>query len=275
MGVLGFVSSCGMDRGSTLARGVLIAITLLAACSVPEERPDRLPPPIDPAAVPDAVPTADPIRAAGNTSPYEINGRTYRVLASAAGYEEDGVASWYGLKFHGRPTANGERFSVYGPTAAHRSLPIPTYVRVTNLENGRQMVVRVNDRGPFHDERLIDLSYGAALKLGFADQGTAKVRITALLVAGVDDLRGGFDAGASRYLQLGAYASIEAAEALAERARRAIGVSATVVPVETGSGLLYRVRLGPYPDDAQLASDQQALEASDLPRGSIVVDSAT
>jgi rare lipoprotein A len=265
----------GGNKRATLARGLLIAIALLAACSVPAERPDRLPPPIDPAAVPDAVPTADPIRDAGNTSPYEINGRTYRVLASAAGYAEDGIASWYGLKFHGRPTANGERFSVYGPTAAHRSLPIPTYVRVTNLENGREMVVRVNDRGPFHDDRLIDLSYGAALKLGFADQGTANVRITALSVAGVDDLRGGSGSGASRYLQLGAYASVEAAEALAERVRRAIGESATVSPVETGSGLLYRVRLGPYSDGVQLERDQQALEASGLPRGGVVVDSKT
>ena len=113
----------------------------------------------------------------------------YTVRASARGYREQGVASWYGMKFQGRPTANGEIFDVFGATAAHRSLPIPTYVRVTNLGNDRSVVLRVNDRGPFHPDRLIDLSYGAALQLGFAEQGTAAVLVESLDLAGVDDRR--------------------------------------------------------------------------------------
>ena len=210
---MGGLPGSRVDAATTKAKWILLLL-VLQSCAAPEDRPDRLPPPIDPAAVPDAVPRADPIRLAGNTSPYEINGVTYQVMEDATGYEEVGVASWYGLKFHGRATANGERFSVYQPTAAHRSLPIPTYVSVTNLENGRRMVLRVNDRGPFHGDRLIDLSYGAALKLGFADQGTARVRVTALPVAGVEDFRGVENSSPSSQLQLGAYARLSSAEAL-------------------------------------------------------------
>jgi len=252
----------------------ILVFLLLQSCAAPEDRPDRLPPPIDPAAVPDAVPRADPIRSAGNTSPYEINGVTYQVMDNAAGYEEEGVASWYGLKFHGRATANGERFSVYEPTAAHRSLPIPTYVSVTNLENGRRMVLRVNDRGPFHGDRLIDLSYGAALKLGFAEQGTARVRVTALPVAGVEDLRGMENSSGSNSLQLGAYASLSSAEALAGKVRALTPTPVSIEPVDTQTGRLYRVRLGPYGEQALLIEDQRALRAAGLPEGKAVDEGA-
>lgn len=110
-------------------------------------------------------------------SPYVVFGKRYEVLASAAGYRRDGKASWYGSKFHGRTTSSGEVYDMYQLTAAHRSLPIPTYVRVTNLDNGRRTIVRVNDRGPFHPDRIIDLSYAAAVKLGFQDKGVANVRV--------------------------------------------------------------------------------------------------
>src|SRR5690606_22558549 len=112
----------------------------------------------------DAVPRADPLLQTGNRTPYIIDGVTYHVLENYRGYRERGVASWYGTKFDGYETSNGELYDVYQPTAAHRSLPIPSYARVTNLENGRSVVVRVNDRGPFHSDRLIDLSYAAAVK---------------------------------------------------------------------------------------------------------------
>ena len=186
----------------------LLMAVVVVACSVPANRhvSDRAPPDIDPSAVPDAIPQADTITRAGNSSPYTVNGQSYWVLASARGYRERGIASWYGLKFHGRPTANGERFSVYGPTAAHRSLPIPTYVRVTNEDNGASMVLRVNDRGPFHSDRLIDLSYGAAVRLGFADQGTASVLVEAIDVPGMQDVRSDAANGYSR-LQLGAFST--------------------------------------------------------------------
>ena len=167
----------------------LLVVASVTGCSGLRSVADSTPPPIDPAAVMDALPAPDPILAAGNRSPYTVNGQRYEVLPTAAGYREEGIASWYGLKFHGRPTANGDRFSVYGPTAAHKTLPIPSYVRVTNLSNGKAMTLRVNDRGPFHADRIIDVSYGAALKLGFAEQGTAQVFVEALIVPGVDDRR--------------------------------------------------------------------------------------
>ena len=193
----------------------------------------------------DAFPRPDPILPQGNTSPYEVNGQTYSVMASAKGYREEGVASWYGMKFHGRPTANGEIFDVYAPTAAHRSLPIPSYVRVTNLRNNRTVILRVNDRGPFHPDRLIDLSYGAAAALGFAEQGTAPVLIEAFHLAGVDDRRA--LAGVSyRFLQLGAYESAESAEHMASDIR------AAVTPVDIAGRRLHRVRAGPFPDAQSL-----------------------
>ncbi|MFX4227743.1 MAG: septal ring lytic transglycosylase RlpA family protein [Porticoccaceae bacterium] len=135
---------------------------------------------VDARSLPDITPEPVMRTNAGNKSPYTVLGQTYEVLPSSHGFIQEGTASWYGRKFHGRPTSNGERFDMYGMTAAHKSLPIPTYVEVTNLDNGRKVVLRVNDRGPFHSERNIDLSWGAAAKLGFADQGTARVRVVAL-----------------------------------------------------------------------------------------------
>jgi rare lipoprotein A len=128
-------------------------------------------------ALPDPEPRSEPRSATGNPASYEQFGRTYRVLAKADGYDRVGNASWYGSKFHGRRTSSGEPFDMFELTAAHRTLPIPSYVEVTNLANGRQTLVRVNDRGPFHDSRILDLSFAAAVKLGFADRGTARVRV--------------------------------------------------------------------------------------------------
>ena len=252
-----------MGRG--LGVCCLLLGTTLLACTSPAGREftDRAPPAIDPGAVPDATPTPDPITPAGNTSPYTVNGKTYRVMTSAQGYRERGIASWYGLKFHDRPTANGERFSVYGPTAAHRSLPIPSYVRVTNEENGASMVVRVNDRGPFHSERLIDLSYGAALRLGFADRGTAAVLLEVIDVPGVQDMR----AGGYRHLQLGAFSTRTAADALAQGAGAVLSISTTVEVAEELQPPLFRVRAGPFPDSAAVNAAQWELKAAGLPEG--------
>lgn len=110
-------------------------------------------------------------------SDYEVRGKRYQILKNANGYKAKGIASWYGKKFHGHDTSNGEIFNMYGLSAAHKTLPIPSFVRVTNLENNLSTVVRVNDRGPFHPDRIIDLSYGAAYKLGVLKHGTAKVAI--------------------------------------------------------------------------------------------------
>lgn len=211
----------------------------------------------DPEDIADAIPRPDPILRAGNTSPYIVNDRQYEVLPTGIGYREEGVASWYGTKFHGNKTANGEIYDLYLATAAHRSLPIPSYVKVTNLENGRAITVRVNDRGPFHSERLIDLSYGAALKLGFVDNGTAPVRLEAVNLAGVDDRRG--DYGSYRYLQLGAFSSEQAALSLRDAVAAIVAVPVKVTPVDVQGKRLSRVRVGPVADGKQLQQLRELL----------------
>lgn len=136
--------------------------------------------PIDVMTVPDAVPKYEKRTRAGNPPQYEVYGKEYKVLTESTGYQKKGIASWYGTKFHGRKTSNGEVYDMYAMTAAHKTLPIPSYVRVTNLKNRRSAVVRINDRGPFHDNRVIDLSYTAAVKLGIQKNGTGFVEVIAL-----------------------------------------------------------------------------------------------
>ena len=128
----------------------------------------------------DAVPREEPLAAYGNMPEYEVLGTVYRVLEDTRGYEEEGMASWYGEEFQGRRTSSGEPYDMYAMTAAHRTLPLPSYVEITNLGNGKRVVVRVNDRGPFRGGRLIDVSYAAAHRLGMLGGGTARVRIRAL-----------------------------------------------------------------------------------------------
>jgi rare lipoprotein A len=157
-----------------------LALALLAGCGVGPTRDGAPAQPIDLTRVADAVPRSEPPSRYGNPASYRVDGQRYRVLDSSKGYVERGIASWYGTKFHGRRTSNGETYDMYGMTAAHRSLPLPTYVRVTNLANGRTAVVRVNDRGPFHSDRIIDLSYAAAGKIGLLGTGTAQVEVRAI-----------------------------------------------------------------------------------------------
>lgn len=130
----------------------------------------------------DAKPKWEPRTRAGNAPSYHVLGKNYRTLTTAEGYQRRGIASWYGRKFHGKNTANGEKYDMYAMTAAHKSLPIPSYVRVRNLNNGKQAIVRINDRGPFIDSREIDLSYAAAFKLGVFHTGTAPVEVTGIEV---------------------------------------------------------------------------------------------
>ncbi|MCG8671190.1 MAG: septal ring lytic transglycosylase RlpA family protein, partial [Pseudomonadales bacterium] len=158
----------------------LIASLLISACSHrPPFEPKDGPPKLrkDISAVQDAVPKVEPKARYGNHSPYKVFGKTYHVMESSDGYREEGIASWYGEKFAGRSTSSMEPYDPYLMTAAHKSLPLPSYVRVTNLKNKRSVIVRVNDRGPFHGNRIIDLSYAAAIKLGYANQGTAPVLV--------------------------------------------------------------------------------------------------
>lgn len=185
----------------------------------------------------------------GNPASYTVLGKTYRVMNSAAGYDAVGNASWYGRKFHGRLTSSGEPFDMYQLTAAHRTLPIPTYARVTNLDNGRTTVVRINDRGPFHDNRIIDLSYAAAVKLGFAAVGTARVRVEVL------------EPGENFVLQAGAFSDLDRADRLKAALNSLTGTPAFVVKVSGES--LYRVRLGPVRGRTEAERLKEMIRAAD------------
>ena len=252
--------------------GAIALIAVLASCAGTEPRTsDYEPPPISAGAVIEAVPSADPVSRTGNKSPYTVLGKQYEVMSSAKGYSEEGIASWYGMKFQGRLTSNGEVFDVYKATAAHKSLPLPSFVRVTNLDNQASMIVRVNDRGPFVDDRLIDVSYGVAVRLGFADQGTTRVRIDVIDVSGTDDWRE-TESADYRRLQLGAYETRASAEAMATAVSEVLGssVALTVSEVSSGQRFIYRVRLGPVTgtDSAeQLSLIQSTLRNNGLPEG--------
>lgn len=166
---------------SSLMGAVVVVLTVGAGCTMVGS-PEFVSPPPAPSDIADAVPRVEPPARQGNMAQYEQSGRQYRVLDSSYLYDERGVASWYGNDFHGRPTSSGEAYDMNLMTAAHRTLPLPTYVEVTNLSNGRTAIVRVNDRGPFHepDSRIIDVSYAAAIKLGMVGAGTVPVRVRAL-----------------------------------------------------------------------------------------------
>ena len=281
VGIIG-VSSCGFfddlsQTPSGVARG---------SDSAPKTK-------LDVKRIKDAVPRIEPKSRGGNFSPYTVLGKTYTVLDSSKGYKARGDASWYGTKFHGRLTSNGERYNMYAMSAAHKSLPIPTYVKVTNLENRRQIIVRVNDRGPFHPGRIIDLSYAGASKLDMLKKGTARVEVEAIdprqwkknqkkqihltrddpleLPATqtiVDDqLQSSNDPETdierssalpefSRYyLQVAAFSSLEAAQSLQNRLLDHLnGLSQPVnVVIRPSERGVYRVRIGPF------SSEQESL----------------
>ena len=168
----------GLERPRWLG---LVPAVVLAGCTMIGS-PELQSPPPSPESLPEGVPTAEPPSRGGNMVEYEQNGSTYRVLDSSYGYDERGIASWYGEQFQGRPTSSGEPFDMHQLSAAHRTLPLPAWVRVTNLANGRSLLLRVNDRGPFADpdRRIIDVSYAAAVRLGMVETGTASVRVRAV-----------------------------------------------------------------------------------------------
>jgi len=215
--------------------------------------------PIRPEDVSDARLRPDPILPVGNTSPYVVDGISYEVLKDYKNYRERGIASWYGGKFTGYETSNGELYDLYLPSAAHKSLPIPSYARVTNLENGRSVVVRVNDRGPFHSDRLIDLSYAAAVKLGYMERGTALVEVEAIEVAGVEDRRDPVY-GDYRFIQIGAFGKESTAQALRAELQDLLSAPVFISPVDVDGQPLYRVRVGPAQDARHFLVLQQQLQ---------------
>lgn len=260
---------------------MLAATLLLAGCvappvyRAPPGRPESVPTPLpaappDIAAIPDAVPRIEPRSLLGNPPFYEVAGRRYVVLPSAAGYVERGIASWYGPQFHGLRTATGEPYDMFAMTAAHKTLPLPCYARVTNLANGRSVVVRINDRGPFVGDRIIDLSYTAAAKLGMIRTGTAFVQVETLSPAPSPAVPlpvstptvAAAALGPSRvppldssqiaalppssvfFIQVGAFAAADHAQHVAERLRAA-GLPKVFTLAPDAHHRLLRVRIGP------------------------------
>lgn len=297
-----------MARSSMWSLCALLALSLAACSSAPPKRvnpitrlppqtrpvppPDKMPAfgsddfnrikdaypenPPDVSQVPDAEPVPEPPAKYGNKSPYTVLGETYVLLPSARGYRETGKVSWYGKKFHGLRTSSGERYDMYKMSAAHRTLPLPSYVRVTNLANGKTVIVKVNDRGPFHSERIMDLSYAAAARLDMLRTGTAYVRLEAIDPAEyqASQRKGGSGAAAPAapadtppgparfYVQVGAFS--EAANAAALQSRLMDLVYAPVGIANSGSPAVNRVQVGPFftRDDAEKVS--QIIRENDL-----------
>lgn len=278
---------------SAVAGGILAGVALLlSACGGAPPRPERAEaprkpggyylddgphanPPADLDRVPDAQPRVEPIRAS-NARPYTALGRSYTPMAALAPYSETGVASWYGKRYHGQPTASGEIYDMYGMTAAHTTLPIPSYARVTRVASGKTVMVRINDRGPFHADRLIDLSYTAAYRLGILGEGSALVRVESILPEDMQPVAAkapppapvnGVDSAASAqarvqttqaqgvYLQLGAFASADNAQAFLRRMGTELSWLAGIGGIHH-DGRLYRVQAGPY------ATRDEALDAA-------------
>ena len=269
---------------------LLVAIAcavLLGACSSAPRRkapaqPTAVPPPAAPsvpagppdiASIPDAVPRFELKSRHGNPPFYDVQGKRYFVLASADGYVERGVASWYGPTFHGVSTSMGEPYNMYAMTAAHKTLPLPAYARVTNLKNGRSVVVRINDRGPFVANRIIDLSYTAAAKLDMLREGTTLVEVRTLTPAAPDSLtRTAELPPPDLYIQAGAFADEGNAERLLARLHAAGLPGAAVLPPLATQSRLYRVRVGPITSVAQFDELSARLNALGISNARLAPD---
>ncbi len=255
-----------------LIGGLAAGLLLLSACSSTgggrySQRHDSAPDDnIDVSMIADATPRVEPRSRYGNPASYVVRGRRYHTLDSSEGYRERGIASWYGTKFHGHRTSSGETYDMYKMTAAHKTLPLPTYARVTNLRNGKSVVVKINDRGPFHENRLIDLSWAAAKRLGILGKGTGLVEVEALTPGKqrarevrVNTPPAPLPAAATPapsaprnaaepalYLQVGAFLS----RSNAERLKRRLSATAAGAQLHISEGMsnrqrVYRVRIGP------------------------------
>jgi rare lipoprotein A len=233
---------------------------------------------IDIASLPEPVPQAEPRARYGNKSPYSVRGQTYHVLPTAAGYDERGIASYYGSKFHGYMTSDFEKYDMYAFSAASKVLPLPSYARVTNLENGKSVIVRINDRGPFAENRIIDLSYAAAVRIGIWPKGTGLVE-----VQGIDPARENAEpplpitvtaqkVGAPRlYLQVGAFGDPANAERLATRLRDQDVGAVRVVDAQIGGRTLKRVQIGPLADVDAADRVTEKINAMGLPHAQVAV----
>ncbi len=236
--------------------------------------------PLDPpdvSQVPNAEPRSEPLSRAGNRSTYEVWGKVYQVLPDASGYVQEGTASWYGEKFHGYATSNGEIYDMYKMSAAHRSLPLPTFARVTSLDSGNSVIVRINDRGPFHSEREIDLSYAAAYQLGFIEAGTGRVRVEAI---DPQDLSGKAAVNSaqtpendtsrnrddSEYLQVAALSDHSRAKQLKRQLESLLGQR---IRISDEDGI-YRVQVGPVHHEREELVLRETLRQAGYPQAFIV-----
>lgn len=211
----------------------------------------------------------------GNPPFYDVMGKRYFVLPDAHGFREQGMASWYGREFHGRRTSSGEPYDMYALTAAHRTLPLPTLARVTNLETGKSIVVRINDRGPFKKERVMDLSYAAARELGILNAGTGMVEIAAIdEVASATPAAGSATRAPNVFLQVGAFAEQRNAENLRARLQSQ-GIGNVVIRHDdTNERVLYRVRIGPVANAEAFDELARRVQTLNLGSSQLVVESA-
>ena len=234
---------------------LLFLSVLMLSCAVtkePEEiivieqqdgRPDHVA--VDIASIPDAVPQYEPWSPSVNPASYTVLGKEYKVLKSNQGYQQQGIASWYGTKFHDKKTATGEAYNMYAMTAAHKTLPIPSYVRVTNLDKQLSVIVKINDRGPFHEHRIIDLSYAAAIKLGIEKAGTGFVEVMAVH-PGETTVTNDKIMSKQVFLQVGAFAEQANAIKLQQKLAAELALSNSRIKVQTlAEKSLYRVQVGP------------------------------
>ncbi len=256
---------------------------LLNACSTVSKKDGPPPFNVDASKVPDAVPKVEPRAKYGNLASYRVFGKKYHVMTSSKNYEEQGTASWYGTKFHAQRTSSGERYDMLAMTAAHKTLPLPTYVQVTNLRNGKKIIVKVNDRGPFEGNRLIDLSYVAAKKLGMIGHGTTYVDVKAIDPTRFDKNR--FDKPtytqdfyltdnrvhvpevppthvartSGVYLQVGAFKNKTLAENMKKRLNKMVASPINITQLASHNKL-YRVQIGPIKDGATAQHIAQKLK---------------
>ena len=244
-----------INRTAYLFSGIAVVAALFAGCSLfDRDSSDVLMPPevVDVSNVPNAVPVSLPLSKYGNPTSYVVAGKRYYTMPSSMGYKESGIASWYGTESQGKRTSSGETYDNYGMTAAHRTLPLPSFVQVTNKQNGRSVIVKINDRGPFHNNRLIELSYAAAVKLGIVGYGTGLVEVTSINPQDYKTepeqiLR---EASKELYLQAGAFQVRKNAEHLrADIVAKGLGPARIIEPTEIND--LYVVQVGPFKDAAE------------------------
>lgn len=275
--ILGALAGCAGKPASTTG-GTTLPRTGIPSHSWPgtDGPPDVTS--VDLAAIPDATPRVEPLAARGNPPFYQVDGQRYFVMQSANGHVERGIASWYGTKFHGRLTSSGEPYDMFAMTAAHRTLPLPAYAEVRNLENDRSVVVRINDRGPFAHNRVIDLSYAAAARLDIVGTGTGLVEIrvidpsapAATAVAGAPTRTG--DATPRLFVQVGAFASRPNAERVAALLRDARIYNVELSAVPESEPPLWRVRVGPLPGVDELDAASVRVVESGFPEARVVID---